>query len=811
MTENEWKDAMGRLIKDKPCGSWLRIVHHAFVATLDENPTCCLYSWVPYLTPLLDLNKYGVEVVRMAMNCLGSCWMNAYSAVDAPMSRKSMDDQFEKSAMLLLECCNKVVFESRYDPFSRKKLLISAFRAFHVVFVECKRALTNQMADQLNPFVRYVMDRAHDCHHIASDSDFSDIEAGARAQRMSDDDRARQQLLLLIQSMCRANAKTVISLWSQLFPVSLSRSNGILSLLFIENMKLRNVALTTLGLLMSSCKGFFKAAMDTSKPSNFTSYSENLALVLYDIHKNLMLLIQNPPGTQILLLALQTMRSIVQATPYNRLSSSYATRVFLLAERLLDHEEPEVVDGALLLLCDVLKASLSQDELAELMTLLDEKSQLFTKVKRLFVSNDHTWIIANAASVIGLCVTLQKPFESEMDIFETTMRHVEGKDVESAFLPALGQLALSWMKYSNNQCFSWEKESMDVVVDALLRFPKEDARCAGFDLLSTLDEKQFDLFPEYRRNFLLSLLFAGFDDENYLVIASVCRCVGLWISFSRLLNDEAFVIDILMSLTLCLGHSNLQVRIRASWALANFTDHLSSVAEAEQLTQRLLCILRDSLTRCREDNDKLKPNLIRCMGNILQFIPLAAFLRERNALVAKCIEELLVNVSSGMMKTRWNACHTLGNLIQTQRLVLGPETTCTYKFFETLSQSIYSKNYKVRIHSAHALSCIKFRRSFVTSDRRHDWFYELTRSVLQWFCSSIEQEACDDPKMDAELQAQYRKQVEEEMARLVNTLLRLAEEADLNMLKPALKNVHSKLLAHLDTEEQVKLPKFTSQ
>ena len=102
---------------------------------------------------------------------------------------------------------------------------------------------------------------------------------------------------------------------------------------------------------------------------------------------------------------------------------------------------------------------------------------------------------------------------------------------------------------------------------------------------------------------------------------------------------------------------NLNVRVRASWAVGNLCDSLvllqsngqDSVLE-EVLTLSLWTkIMKTALIIC-QDNEKLKSNGIRAIGGLLRVSFEGILERERNSLVKEAVYALIKHMEQGSLK-----------------------------------------------------------------------------------------------------------------------------------------------------------------
>ncbi|XP_053631163.1 HEAT repeat-containing protein 6 isoform X1 [Cherax quadricarinatus] len=164
-------------------------------------------------------------------------------------------------------------------------------------------------------------------------------------------------------------------------------------------------------------------------------------------------------------------------------------------------------------------------------------------------------------------------------------------------------------------------------------------------------------------------------------------------------------------------------RLLASWALANissvfefYVDNWSHQysSNSEILPPTLTARLLEVGIRACKDKDKIKPHGVRCVGNVTSFLHAQQVADSTLApLVSKAIDTLVLCSSTGSnMKTRWNACHALGNILSSGQL---PIASMPWKsqVLSTLGSLVESfKNYKVRIQACSAICGLRSREEF---------------------------------------------------------------------------------------------------
>ncbi|KAM7426513.1 hypothetical protein ABFA07_022212 [Porites harrisoni] len=126
----------------------------------------------------------------------------------------------------------------------------------------------------------------------------------------------------------------------------------------------------------------------------------------------------------------------------------------------------------------------------------------------------------------------------------------------------------------------------------------------------------------------------------------------------------------------------------------------------------LLKLLNTSITAA-DDNEKVKSNAVRALGNFLRYIRTSSLEKAGfTEAVEKAVDALMRNLDSNLMKVRWNACYAFGNMFRNPFLPTGT-ASWTSGMYSTLENVICNcKNFKVRINAVLALSVPAERRYY---------------------------------------------------------------------------------------------------
>ncbi|KAI8099098.1 armadillo-type protein, partial [Halteromyces radiatus] len=260
-------------------------------------------------------------------------------------------------------------------------------------------------------------------------------------------------------------------------------------------------------------------------------------------------------------------------------------------------------------------------------------------------------------------------------------------------------------------------------------------RVLACDCLATMAKAVFENFPVRYQRLAIALLLPLPDDEESQVRAAACRALGAFVLFPTLRQDTCFVSDMATVLLDRMEDQVILVRLRASWAQGNLCDALVIASDADGFDLRewisipTWMKMTSTATSASLDNDKLRSNAVRAIGSLLRITPLNYFQdRHGMLLVRDALTGLVKNIESGSLKTRWNACHAASNALKNRHFPIGyrqqydqggemykkedqQEYPWTRIVFQTLTNALQCKNYKVRINACLALAT-PHQRSF---------------------------------------------------------------------------------------------------
>jgi len=201
-------------------------------------------------------------------------------------------------------------------------------------------------------------------------------------------------------------------------------------------------------------------------------------------------------------------------------------------------------------------------------------------------------------------------------------------------------------------------------------------------------------------------------DGAAIVRASACRTLGLYVLYKPIYENSQIMSRVAKCFVDGTGDKNLNVRIKAAWSLANYCDALiKSTTESTkiQVPDNLIFALFQASLKAALDNDKVRSNGVRALGNFARIAP-PSILQSTNHLT-KILNVLLNNLNLASVKVRWNACYGVSNLFQNEYLSSLPLWDWSGEVYNGLLKTVSEcDNLKTKINACYALS-IPIKRS----------------------------------------------------------------------------------------------------
>ncbi|GAB1610459.1 HEAT repeat-containing protein 6-like [Argonauta hians] len=266
----------------------------------------------------------------------------------------------------------------------------------------------------------------------------------------------------------------------------------------------------------------------------------------------------------------------------------------------------------------------------------------------------------------------------------------------------------------------WEYLLNGPLLSALQCEDNSPVCAAACDCLSNINPLVFPRLPPHLRILCVTSVLGLTMGGDKLVMASAVRTIGVYVLQPCLRDDLSFMSDAGHTILTLATDPSTTVRMKSTWSLANFCDALAINREnqetqfLEDFSDTLLLKLFDTATKASQNNDKIRSNGVRALGNLLCFISEKSLRNDKvHPYIETAVKCLVDNASTGIMKVRWNACYALSNLLRNPVLPSQGQTDWRESVYNSLTSIVQNcTNFKVRINAALALGTPTMRQQY---------------------------------------------------------------------------------------------------
>ncbi|XP_071917933.1 uncharacterized protein [Coffea arabica] len=597
-------------------------------------------------------------------------------------------------------------------------------------------------------------------YHVSSDSDYSDGDGSARDLSIVRCDKTRLAAIICLQDLCRADPKSFATQWTMLLPQSdvlqprKHEATLISCLLFDPYIKARLASASTITAMLDGPASVFLQVAefkDTTKRGSFTALSSSLGQILMQLHSGTLYLVKHEKHGGLLASLFKILTPLISSTPYSRMPPGLLlTVISSVRERIEDGFLVRIDQTSLLAAafdCLTVALSVSPPSVQVKHMLLEEVGRGFLEVQK-------------KPGLLYALFSYSEPFRSPSISFESlqALRAVAHNYPSAMFScwKEVSSIVYAFLRYTpdvqarlqkiNAGCTggpSWEK-----VITAAVK-----VRAASVTCFAGLTSPVFMSLHQAEQDFILSSsVDAALSDEVPSVRSAACRAIGVIACFPQVIQSEEILDKLVYAVVHNTNDSLVSVRITASWALANICDSLRHCVDLPSFTSgsgdskgssELISILINSALHLSKDNDKIKANAVRALGNLAGFVPFSGdlvncneglgpkskplinssvkHLSKRENLyqnsksfqpgtstssdwLEKMVQAFVSCVTTGNVKVQWNVCHALSNLFVNKTLELHDKDWAPAVFSILLLLVRDSANFKIRIQAVTALA-----------------------------------------------------------------------------------------------------------
>ncbi|KAL6571731.1 hypothetical protein OROHE_003374 [Orobanche hederae] len=340
----------------------------------------------------------------------------------------------------------------------------------------------------------------------------------------------------------------------------------------------------------------------------------------------------------------------------------------------------------------------------------------------------------------------------------------------------------------------------------IIKHPSAMVRAASVTCFAGMTSSVFFVLPKDKQDFIISsTINAALNDEGPSVRSAACRAIGVIACFPQIYTSVEVLEKFIHAAVQNALDSLVSVRITASWALANICDSLSHCMDAlhagreSRKSFEFVSLLVDSAFRLATDNDKVKANAVRALGNLsrcIKFTSQALVLddpvdyihvkvakrpegdvKERSGSFSSAssgsfdwleqmVQAFLSCVTTGNVKVQWNVCHALSNLFSNKTLKVQDMDWAASVFSVLLLLLRDSCNFKIRIQAAAALAVPETINDYGKS------YYDVVKSV-EHVVENFKSDQISEPS-----NFKYRIALEKQLTLTMLHLLSLAAKCD---------------------------------
>ncbi|KAF8969068.1 HEAT repeat-containing protein 6 [Entomortierella lignicola] len=646
----------------------------------------------------------------------------------------------------------------------------------------------------------------------SSDSEFSDSESGIHlVQRRQHDGKVRLNALLCLQALARAAPKQLQPHWPKFLTSSSSvpivggihKAPSLIGLIGSDPISnVRSAACVVLGNILESSKQYLAMAEEDTSLSGAKSQtglfalSERVGLMMRELHVGIALAMDKVDSSMDQGMVVQMIKccsSIITNCSYEKMRQGLPLLVFHSIEKYLTSDEPNLQSAVLHFLTNLFSNTSARIEARDIILSTSSNvdgaiPELISRILGLVEDPQVPKVVCVEAwdtlrAIAQHHFILISDLWPRLDAALESLQSSEDPRVRTASLMFLEEYSKAGAIHSTPLTSEWWKDALEKHILKAFAEENPSIKALGCDCISSLSSDAFSGLPSRLEMLIMSLVLGTALDEHPVARAAACRAIGVFILFPALREDNTHVVDMASTVLDLCQDPNLNVRVRASWAVGNLCDSLVLLKEGDHshvldeiLTLPLWTrIMKSALTIC-QDHEKLKSNGIRAIGGLLRVTFEGILERERHSLVKDAVYALIKHMEQGSLKGRWNACYAMQSVLLNPQFPIGSTAGTSYALesdmvswtrdvYNALLQAIQkSKNFKVRINACAALTVPKTRAKY--GDQA------MIRRMIQVLMTAVQY--LDEEQGEHEFgEFQYRGQLELKLLRCLDHLLQI--------------------------------------
>jgi len=647
---------------------------------------------------------------------------------------------------------------------TKKKEKSPMTKKVHAKRARRKKKNTNSVDDSLdgisednfNTSFGYNWRHASQSPSSSSESEYSDSESGQRDHVKSILLRIRQNAAVSIQGTLRCcDQRSKFSCWLILVPDSISDNdpNLLHSLAMEMSPKIRSSILIALMELIDGSKGFLDSVVNvihrvtpitTVSSKSFTPFSVKLNHSIHILHDTLLTTLHREQTDIEKDKVIKCLTLLMLNSPYRKIGIDYLPDIIRNISYLIHAKEIALVQSILTCLAASMSVDATNQQVLKLLisSRIPSKNDDLVGIKGTVVDSKQadSWLTTfclEELSVAAKDEAKELRLTSECIQLMTVVLRCHPKLIKSEQRDKLIDLCIHVFLFHTDATISyhtiklleevskyfasnyliskdgtegnafWKKMLSGAIPQYLHIQPEKPIKgqAAICDWVSNIGSFFFQSLKNPNQIFIKTILIGLASSEHPLLSAAAVRALGVIIDYECMKEDVWFVVDVTRAILQQLDNPSVNVRLKAAWSLANLCDFIDQNGFlVKEYPESMIIQLFEYATKAALDNDKVSSNGVRALGNILKHFPKKLYEKECFVgTIRKSVEALIKNITTGPMKTRWNACYACRYMLENVDCPLATADWASDLFNSLLKALGECKNFKVRISAASAL------------------------------------------------------------------------------------------------------------
>ncbi|EGG22592.1 HEAT repeat-containing protein [Cavenderia fasciculata] len=395
------------------------------------------------------------------------------------------------------------------------------------------------------------------------------------------------------------------------------------------------------------------SSSSTSSSTSYTSFSQTLVSMIKETHKGLLAVLEAEKNSQLVPLILKSLSILINNTPYNKLDDDMLPLLLIqISSHLRDNNNNNSNNNnnnnnnnmnemsnninipALQCIENILQTEPPTNSKLEISKILDIQQPIITILTNLCNNDLHVKMQARSC----LCALTKYYFPSLCQVYSTILNdlfgtlssqtqdqtsRIQASRILEEISKTMDEYGKSSIKFDNN----FEKEYWDYFFKSLTNLIEDSLpqiRASICNCLSHLPSHIFSSLPTRLQLHCVTVILGLSNDDSYVVRASSCRTIGMFVKIESLSDDTTFLSKAASCLYKSMCDTNVNIKIKACWSLANLCDHLVSIRKDEvfnDIPTLILSKVVEVMLLASYDNPKVRSNSVRALGNFARFAP----------------------------------------------------------------------------------------------------------------------------------------------------------------------------------------------